>query len=249
MNVFLIVVLLILISFTIAGYWRGFVRIAFSLVSMILLIVLVSWITPKAAEFLKENTEVYQNLEEICTKRIQDLTEETMEKKREEQLAAPAAEKNLDEEGADQEGILEMLPIPKVWVEQILDKAQHTVVQVMEEGGLYRQIGAYLADWMLQGIAFFVSYFLCAILLRLVIGLLDVVSKLPVIKGVNRMLGAAAGLAQGMVVVWLLLFFVAIACTSQLGRALLADIEASPILAFLYQHNAILYFFHHMFGI
>ena len=45
MNGMLITVLVLLAGFMILGYWRGFVRIVLSLVSMVLLIALVSWST------------------------------------------------------------------------------------------------------------------------------------------------------------------------------------------------------------
>lgn len=239
MNVFLIAVLLILIGSAVIGYWRGFVRIAFSLVSMVFLIVLVSWATPHITEFLKENTNIYRDLEETCTRKIRSSMEEAMTH-HVEGVELPA--------GVQEELTLE-LPIPEEWAEQILEKVQNTVTHTVEENGIYQQAGSYLADWILQGIVFFVTYFLCSIVLRLIVGLLDVVTRLPVIKGVNRALGAAAGLLQGLLLIWLLLFLVAIVSTSHLGRTLLAYIQDSSVLSWLYQHNVILYFFHYMFGL
>lgn len=239
MNGFLIAVLLILIGSAVIGYWRGLIRIAFSLISMVLLIVLVSWATPHITEFLKESTNIHQDLEETCTNRIRSSMEDTLNHYGE-QLEVPGAAR------AEWEG---ELPIPKEWLEQVLEKTQDTVTHTAEESGLYQQAGSYLADWILQGIVFFVTYFLCSIVLRLAVGLLDVVARLPVIKGVNRALGAVAGLLQGLLLVWLLLFFVAIAYTSPFGQTLLAYIRESTVLSWLYQHNIILYLFHYMFGL
>ncbi len=239
MNVFLIAVLLILISSAVIGYWRGFVRIALSLVSMVFLIILVSWATPHITEFLKEHTNIYQDLEETCTKRIRFAMEDTMDHHGEE----------WEVPGGVHPELAGGLPIPEEWVEQILEKAKDTVSHTVEENGLYQQAGSYLADWILRGIVFFVTYFLCSIVLRLVIGLLDVVTRLPVVKGVNRALGAVMGLLQGLLLIWLLMFFVAIACTSHFGQMLLGYIQESAILSWLYQNNIILYFFHYMFGL
>ena len=48
--------------------------------------------------------------------------------------------------------------------------------------------------------------------------------------------------------VWLLLFVITIACTSQPGQLLMAEIERSEILTFLYRYNGILYLFQLIFG-
>lgn len=232
MNVLLIAVLIILIGCIVWGYWKGFIRIAFSLVTMVLTIALVAWVTPYISDFLKDKTNIYEDLVENCSKTIQ-----------------LSAEKNADgnAEELKENNSIDGIPLPQIWVEQILEKAGNSVDQVMEENGIYRQVGEYIAEWILRGMAFFVAFILVSIVLKLVVGLLDVVAKLPLIKGANHLLGAAAGLVQGMLIVWLLLFLIAIACTSQLGQAALRSVNESAILTYLYQHNGILYFFNLVF--
>lgn len=235
MNLLLIVMLIVVAGFIIWGYWRGFVRIAFSLVSMILVIVLVSWTAPYLTDYLKENTNIYENLTEKCSRQIQHVAESAIQNTGEETVAG-------DETQVD--GIL----LPKIWVQELLAKAGDAVEDTMESTGLYHQAGAYLADWALKGIAFFAAFFLVSIVLRLVVGLLDIVTKLPLIKGVNRFLGGAAGLVQGILVVWLFLFLVAVACTSAFGQLMLGYVKESAILSYLYENNGVLYLFHIIFG-
>lgn len=232
MNGLLIAVLVIFIGSIIVGYWRGFVRIAFSLVAMLLTIVLVSLITPHVTNFLKENTSIYAGLAEKCS-----------------QAVRLSAEKEADNRTDAVEGEQELagIQLPALWVRQILEKTGNTIDQTMEESGIYRVIGEYLADWILRGIAFFVAFILVSIVLKLVVGLLDILTKLPVIKGVNHLLGGVAGLAQGLLIVWLLLFLVAIACTTRMGQTMMGYIGESEFLTFLYQHNGILYFFNLVF--
>lgn len=236
MNGLLIAVLVILIGATVIGYWRGFVRIAFSLIAMILMIVLVSWFTPYVTDFFKENTSIYEELAEKCARKIQESAE-------------TQAQNSADYTGeAGEAGSLAGIQLPEIWTEQILQKAGAAVNQLTEESGIYQAAGAYIADWVIRGISFFAAFFLIAILLRLVVGLLDIVARLPVIKGVNRLLGGAAGFLQGLLVVWLLLFLITIACTSQLGQTMLGYVRDSELLTYLYQHNGILYFLNFMLG-
>ncbi len=235
MNIFLIAVLIILIGSMIWGYCKGFIRIAFSLVSMILMIVLVSWATPYITDILKEKTSIYEDLADKCSSKIQETAELKIEDE-------------LDEEESAGKETLEDVQLPKLWVEQILEKAGDTVSQAVEESGIYRHAGEYMADWVLRGIAFFAAFCLVGIFLKFAVGMLDIVTKLPIIKGVNRLLGGIAGLVQGLLIVWLLMFLVAIACTTELGQTVLAHIEDSEFLTLLYQKNGIMYFFQYMFG-
>lgn len=239
MNIFLIVVLIILAASMIWGYWRGFVRITFSLVAMILMIVLVSWATPYITDFLKANTTIYENLVERCAQEIQDTAEEGM---------ANTIEDTAGDLASETKKVSDNIQLPQLWVEQIMEKVGVTVSQNMENSGVYRQIGEYIADWILRGISFFAAFLLTAIFLKLIVGLLDIIAKLPLIKGVNRLLGGVAGLVQGIVIVWLLLFFVTIACTTQFGMSIQQYINESKILTYLYQHNGIIYFINYVFG-
>ena len=232
MNGLLIAVLVILIGAVFIGYRRGFVRIAFSLVAMLLTIVLVSLATPHVTSFLKDHTGVYESLTEKCTQAVQ-----------------LSAQKNAEEQQDSLKGEQEVsgIQLPALWVDQILEKTGSSIDHALEESGAYRAVGEYLADWILRGIAFFVAFILVSIVLRLVVGLLDILTKLPVIKGVNHLLGGAAGLLQGLLIIWMLLFLVAIACTTRLGQTMLDCIGRSAFLTFLYQHNGLLYFFNLVF--
>lgn len=258
MNGILITVLVLLAGFTIMGYWRGFVRIVLSLVSMVLLVVVVSWATPHITDYLKAHTGVYEDLVQLCTGKMQQAAEQMLEGAPEdlsgqgkEALNGEPVEEQLETgpgSGQPQEP-LAGFSMPEAWMKQILEKAGDVLGQTAEQSGLYHQAGTYIADWILNGIVFWAAFVLLSIVLRFVVGLLDIVTRLPVIKGANRLLGAAVGLLQGLLSVWLLMFLLSIACTSEIGQSLLENINENAFLLFLYQHNPILQFFHIMFGI
>lgn len=253
MNGVLTTVLALLAGFTIMGYWRGFVRIVLSLVSMVLLLALVSFATPHITDYLKAHTGVYEDLAELCSGKIQQAMEQMLEQNPDH--ASGQSLEGQPEQGSGPDGAgqtvepLDGFAMPKAWLEQILEKAEDALGQTAEKGGLYQHAGNYVADWILNGIVFWAVFVLLSIVLRFVIGLLDIVAKLPVINGANRLLGAAVGLIQGLLVVWLLMFLVSLACTSGIGGMIIENISKNAFLSFLYQHNLILYFFHFMFRI
>lgn len=217
-NILLIIVLVILAGSVLWGIRRGFIRVVFTLAAIVLMSALVSWISPQVNDFLRENTSLHQVFTEKCTDRIQQKTEKSIEQ-----------------------------DMPRLWSDQLAVQANEAVNSVLDSTGIYRETGEFIADWILKGIACVISFLVIGIVLKLIINLLDLVSKLPLLRGVNRILGAAAGLIFGLLIVWFGLFVVALACTSQWGQQALASIEKSDFLTFLYQNNGVLYLVNQMF--
>ncbi len=62
-------------------------------------------------------------------------------------------------------------------------------------------------------------------------------TRLPILRGVNRMCGGALGFVKGICIVWLFFLVVAICSNTEIGSQLLSMIKESPILTFLYESN------------
>jgi len=233
MNGLFIAVIIILAIFALIGYWRGFIRTVFSLVSYILLIGLVSWFSPHVTTFLEENTSIHSVIQEKCIEGIKIETN-----------------KKIDNKVEDTEPIvIAGIVLPEEIQKQLLEKTGDAADNLLESSGIYDQIGNYVAGFVLNGIAFFVTFVLVSIILRLAVNMLDLVSKLPVIKGVNHTLGIVAGLLEGLVIVWLMLFVIAIINTTDIGKQLMNYINESQLLQFLYEYNPILSLIQHFFQI
>lgn len=63
MNWLLVVVLAVLALCIMNGYHKGFLRMVYSLVSWIVVLVFVTWATPYINSYIKENTGIYQEIE------------------------------------------------------------------------------------------------------------------------------------------------------------------------------------------
>lgn len=216
-------VLAAFILFGLHGYRKGFVKIAYSLAAIILSIVLVSVLTPYVKDILLEKTQLYTKLTEKCTVRIEEkYAQETTE------------------EPADQDELLKTVGIK-------LPSALTTTVKCMlqdEEtsSNLYRMAGQQVAMWILCAISFVLTLILVAIIIEIIGGFLDIVTKLPLIHGFNRVMGIAAGLVQGLLVLWLAAVVLTIFCTSETIQPVMEAIYANKYLAYLYENNGILYF-------
>lgn len=91
-------------------------------------------------------------------------------------------------------------------------------------------------------------YFAGVFALKWVLGMLNFITKLPLIHGVNKLAGAAVGLMEGFLAVWLLLYII------QTGNGILFGIDFMPMISenrfldFLFQHNLIGHLMTTLFG-
>ncbi len=72
MNWMLILVVIIFLIALIWGWSRGFLRMLFSLVSLIVLIWLIQWVTPYISTFLKNYTGLYDRIENWVGQKMTD---------------------------------------------------------------------------------------------------------------------------------------------------------------------------------
>lgn len=78
-------------------------------------------------------------------------------------------------------------------------------------------------------------------LLSLVFFSAKLVSKLPVVSFVNKLLGIVFGVAEVLLVLWTVYTFVMMMDLGAIGQVILSYTEDSQILTFLYRHNYLAY--------
>lgn len=90
-----------------------------------------------------------------------------------------------------------------------------------------------------QATAFFLIMLVGRILLGSVVGILDLIAKLPLLHQVNRFLGILAGLFKGLFLTQLLLWGVELFEMTAVGKSLMDCICTSPVLCWLYENNVV----------
>lgn len=226
MNWLLIVVLVILAAYTIRGYQKGLLRVLFSLFSLIITIAFVTWATPYISNVLKENTQIYQKIQIKCEEKVKERMQEKIAQESEEK------ETTLENYG---------ITLPEHIEESLIGKIQKGADYTLEKSGIYEEMAGEMADFITYGIAFFVALIICAILMHFLQDMLDIVSKIPILKGVNKTLGAAAGLLQGLIIIWLFFYLLTLFQNVGWGEMLLSMIQESRFLTVLYENNILLY--------
>lgn len=224
MDILLIVVLVILAGFGLHGYLRGMVRVLFSLVAIFLTIGLATALTPYTEQFLRTKTPVYDMVKEKCTEHIHQQAQER---------------KKQDTDTKQQELTIFGLQIPEEFQSFFSEHVTDGADKLMEDMGIYEKLGDYTANFVLQRLSWILSFILISILLSMIVHMLDLITKLPVLKSINRFGGLVIGLLEGVVVVWLLFLIVVLCQGTEFGKEMMASIQQQPILKFLYDYNII----------
>lgn len=225
MNWVLIIVLFVLAVSAILGYYKGVLRIAYSLAAWVIILVFVTWAAPHINRIIAENTSMDEKLLNYC--------EETLRLTADTQTDAWTMESGND--------LAELgIQLPGTVLEGILQKADDTADDFLEESGAYEKMAHGLAGFLMNGICFMIALLLSWIVVGILSQAIGIVSKIPLIKGVNQLLGFFAGGIYGLVLVWIGFYLVALTSAGETGRMIVSYIYQSPLLTYLYENNLVL---------
>ena len=221
MNVLTWIILLILAAFTLSGWSKGFVRVFAGMFFFLASTVLVYYATPYISDFIKENTPIYQAVEENCR----------------EMLKGGEGQENS---GLEQKKFIEGLGLPEALEKQLLGGSDSgsSVDRAVE--GVSDYLAEYMAGLILNILTFVVTLAVFNLVLRMTVLTLDNLAKLPVLNSINKAFGMVLGAAQGLLVVWVAFLVITAFGNTDAGRKLLEMIHESPILDFLYNINIFL---------
>ena len=174
MNWVLIIVLFVLAASAILGYYKGVLRIAYALAAWVIVLVFVTWATPYIDRILTENTSIDEKLLSYC--------EETLRQ---------TADTQTDTGNVENESDLAELGVqlPGTVLDGILQKADDTADEFLEESGAYEKMAQGLAGFLMSGISFIIALVISWLIVGMLSQAIGIASKIPVIKGVNQLLG------------------------------------------------------------
>lgn len=78
-------------------------------------------------------------------------------------------------------------------------------------------------------------------IIRLIFFSAKMVSHLPVVHGVDRLLGGVVGVLEAVLIVWVMFSLVMSFGMGVPGQQILLSVKESPILTWLYEHNYLAY--------
>ncbi|MDD4112313.1 MAG: CvpA family protein [Herbinix sp.] len=209
MNWVLIIVLGIIIVNAFIGRRIGFVKIVFSLFSFIIALILTVWISPTINGMLKNNEVFYEK----SSQKVEDMLFEEQA------------------EVTDDEDIIESLPLPKSIKESLQEN------KAKQEANIKSYITSHVTDIAINALSFVLTFIAIFVALWVISIALNIISKLPILNQLNKLVGFLVGGLQGVIIVWILFIIVTIFSGTELGGTASEQIENSMILSFLYDKN------------
>lgn len=203
------------------GFSRGLLRVVYSMLAWIVILVIVTLASPYVADWLTENTTIAKRIESGCKEKIhQVITGEE-----DESGETESAEK--DSAGTETQDIF-------FW-DSVVDTSD-LADGFLEESGAYDKMTAVT----IKLISYILVLVFCLVLSFLLAKVLDLIGSLPVIGELNHALGGVAGLLKGIFLVWLIFSFIKIGIATDTGAMLYEQIQTSPLLLWLYKNNPFL---------
>lgn len=219
------IVLGVLATFMYIGFKRGLIKTLFGLASNIIGIIIAYIIYPYVSAFLLKNTGL--------KKFIQGKISESL---RLSELAGSAVGKQA------QEAAVDSLKIPKFFKELLVNNNNDEVYRLLDVTSLQDYISGTLATVAINALTFILVAVIVILIMNILSGSMNLISKLPIISQANHMGGLIAGTAWGVTILWLGGLFLTFVSSMQKGGELMALLGKSPIALFFFQENLLMGF-------
>lgn len=222
-NILFIVTIALFVWLIVRGYKKGFLRIAVTFFGMIVIIAIAKRATPHISEYLINNTNTYNNIENKITERFSE------------------ANKQYDNTIAENQVMtINSYELPDIIKSSLIDNNIQPVYESLLVTVFEDYVSAFLAKGAVNALSFAFIFIAAFIAFKIILAVVDVISRIPIIKGLNKYAGALLGLVESLLVVWIAFFLILVFIGNDSGSALLKMIAENKFLSFLFNNNLLM---------
>ena len=224
MNWLEVVALVIIALLALIGYKKGFVKMIVGILAMVIALAGTAFIAPQLSGYINENTQIRQKMSGTINSYLEEQVGEKL---------------NQTTQKAQQEAI-EKLQLPDNVKEAILKN--NTAEKYLEMGvnSFSEYVSDYVSRTAVSALSYILSFLVIYIALRIIFTVLNIVTLLPFLNGVNRLAGAALRIVHAIVYIWVFFAIATAAVNTGWGMTIITLIGSSKFLTFLYRYNIIL---------
>ena len=142
-----------------------------------------------------------------------------------------------------QKEFVDDLNLPEFIKKNILENNTAKGYQQLAANTFSEYIADYLTGIVMNGISFLITYFLARLFIGFLIKVLDILTKFPVVHGMNKLAGALVGGAKAILLLWIALLLLTICYNTQIGKMGIQMVEKDPFLSFMYDNNFLIRIF------
>jgi uncharacterized membrane protein required for colicin V production len=173
----------IIVVSTILGYCSGLIKTIWSVASIIIALMLSITLNPIVATVLQDTLNADSYLESVVNEKISDIADgislETMTKQQE-------------------ENYIQDLEIPEFLKNTLIEENTESIYNALGISSFKDYLVEKIVDFIIQILGYIIVFVLVFLLLRILGIVLNGLSKLPIIHGVNKITGGILGLLRGM---------------------------------------------------
>lgn len=224
MNVLLLEVLAIILLFVARGYKKGFFKSTVSAIGIVLAVFLTVLLYPHVDKLLCRYTGMDEAVRSSIEKRF-DFGEDAEKMTRAEEMK-----------------VIEALDLPenvKTWL--IENSNTDTYVRLGIES-FSEYLAVYLTDIAMKGISFALTYIVLLVCVYIFVGLSDIASNIPIVRGIDRLGGMVFGAAQAVLIIWAFMIIVTLFSSFEWAGKIMKMIDESSLLLYIYKKNIFLKF-------
>ena len=140
---------------------------------------------------------------------------------------------------AQQRQIIEEMRLPDTLKDLLIENNNSRIYEALGVTRFQEYIGSYIANTILNVVAYVMMLIVVYLLLKVLVSWLDIVTRLPILSGMNKIAGAILGGVQGLLFFWIAALLLTAFATTAWGSFLLMQIETSTWLSILYHINPI----------
>lgn len=247
------------------GGIKGFFKIGISMLSAVITIVIVIYASPYVQDAVIKYTVLDEIVEEKCLEAFmpkltlsmlegQDLTGTSLERfsfseleemetldweamgMSTEEVMGIVGEFTQDQQIA----LVEESTLPQFVKDLLLENNNSAIYEELGVRYFAEYIAGYMSNMVVEIVSFLLTFIFAFVIVKALSAVIDIIGELPVIGALNHAGGAVIGIAQGLLLVWILFLIITVVCTTEFGKECFRMIEESQILTILYNTNILL---------
>ena len=206
------------------GVWRGFVRTVFGFANFILAIFLTNMLYPHVGRFLR-NIDGFFDALSLAVRDSMGLD-----------AAIYDATVYAGGRAAEMQFIRD-LPLPAFFLEALIENHNAGIHAAIGATGFADYIAGFLTGIVINIISMVIVFVIVYFGLMLLVRLLNIITKLPVLNTLNKLLGGAVGAIWGILLTWLVLGVVVIYFSANSAVDMAEMLETSVVAGPLNEMN------------
>lgn len=226
MNWLLLIVILCIAIFCYRGWSLGIIKSIFFICSTILALVITSICNPVVSNMLCSNEKLISSVSETVSR--------TMGLEKENNT------KNALKTKKEQNKKIEQLPLSNNIKKQLMKNNTQKIYHNLLADTFEEYVCRYIAVMIIRGLSFVVLYVVVRIGVFILAKMLDIISKLPVIKQMDKTAGLILGGLQSILIIWIGCIVLMLFSGTAIGKEIYRCINDSVILTFIYDHNILM---------